>query len=810
MSLTLGALVWWGNSLLHTPVSSAQNWWLQWASPVEFFVSLWSIGTDVVWLSTLPAINRFDLLQVLMAAWCKDCFHPPRDLFEQYTSSSWLEMASTRPWRFIKDVLWGAGSWNNNDYSMCVYQAVDENIANGYPITWSPFCAGRYCGLNQATLADMVTITFALLSPRVFDTYSAPWSDIVAWSQSQSNPVYSIQQLWVLQKAANACATGSSCVLQSSQELEVYVVYCTSNLAACSMQSYAGLGQWWPSAALNILLDGWVIVRSDFNGKQWSDFVSWSFVLEIARRLHDALWCVLDTDYDRDGVVNARDNCPHTYNPRQYDFDEDGIGDACDTDIDNDGILNPSHVVDDQGFISAKRFAESDDTCLFSSPSQSWVCLDTWPFGYLAIEANPLVWAAPMTVSVSALTSQPLSSVVWEFSQWYFGRWSPNTHTYDRQWKSLIVATSSDSYTFQWVTPEFLVAKQPVVSRGGGSQTTKLISNSMQRDVWVPFIFWIQWTNISVQDVDHIVWSMGDGQRRKVQIVAPFPPQLPTVTWSYSRPWSYRVEAVVTLRNKEMFVNAMTVAVWGKSACLDGVFTCDMDGDAIGDLCDEDIDGDWFTQFLWILITELPNCSLDSRAINPVRLQEYAEYLLQWWEGDNCPFVSNPDQKRTIHPIWWDACEDAMEVLIPSGDSDGDDIQDLDDRCPQIPADFFGLLDLSWCPILIQPDWWWGWWSPTDSDPNDDPNNPNNDPNNDSNNDSNNDNPDLIDTNPGIVGGPCRACPCHVANFDAWLWKNDRVRALLFDPSMTILYSVSVPMVVDKEILQYLLQWLNE
>jgi|GEM_PF-5031377 len=36
-------------------------------------------------------------------------------------------------------------------------------------------------------------------------------------------------------------------------------------------------------------------------------------------------------DQDRDGVADARDNCPDVYNPDQHDADRDGVGDACDT-----------------------------------------------------------------------------------------------------------------------------------------------------------------------------------------------------------------------------------------------------------------------------------------------------------------------------------------------------------------------------------------------------------------------------------------------------------------------------------------------
>ncbi|MBP7148957.1 MAG: FG-GAP repeat protein, partial [Acidobacteria bacterium] len=40
-----------------------------------------------------------------------------------------------------------------------------------------------------------------------------------------------------------------------------------------------------------------------------------------------------------DGIGNLCDNCPDKYNPDQLDSDHDGTGDACESDADNDGIL---------------------------------------------------------------------------------------------------------------------------------------------------------------------------------------------------------------------------------------------------------------------------------------------------------------------------------------------------------------------------------------------------------------------------------------------------------------------------------------
>jgi hypothetical protein len=53
---------------------------------------------------------------------------------------------------------------------------------------------------------------------------------------------------------------------------------------------------------------------------------------------------VMGGDDDGDGICTNDDNCPLVPNPDQHDIDLDAIGDACDPDVDGDGVVNSADV----------------------------------------------------------------------------------------------------------------------------------------------------------------------------------------------------------------------------------------------------------------------------------------------------------------------------------------------------------------------------------------------------------------------------------------------------------------------------------
>lgn len=63
----------------------------------------------------------------------------------------------------------------------------------------------------------------------------------------------------------------------------------------------------------------------------------------------DGVGDVCDDDADNDGILNVNDNCPLVANAYQGDVNEDGVGDVCSQDYDGDGHVDATDTCPNSG-----------------------------------------------------------------------------------------------------------------------------------------------------------------------------------------------------------------------------------------------------------------------------------------------------------------------------------------------------------------------------------------------------------------------------------------------------------------------------
>ena len=243
--------------------------------------------------------------------------------------------------------------WNQPSFNQVTLTGVDDNLIDGTQmvqvITGSPNSADPvYANLSAASVADVVLYNLdddaaglMLTQPQVVSENGSTTTFTVALQTS------------ILTTTTLLLTVDDSTEIQIDRQS---LVFGPSNWKFPQTVGVTGLD--------DNLIDGDIlsVIR-----------------LSIDSNNCDSFYCLLDqssvlilnldndSDSDNDGIFDALDNCPFTFNPNQEDFDQDGLGDVCDDDRDGDGVENQQEIQD---------ATDPDDPCSYLFQSITLARLD--------------------------------------------------------------------------------------------------------------------------------------------------------------------------------------------------------------------------------------------------------------------------------------------------------------------------------------------------------------------------------------------------------------------------------------------------
>lgn len=388
-------------------------------------------------------INRYELTRLLNAVECKDCIVPNNDYLNRYTNLFWQKFTS-EPGRDFDDIFYKKAIYNKKSYYYCVAYVGDRTYMRWYPLETSPICAGEFCGERYTTKAEFLQVIMNMIAKYLYPIYSLNWNTVNTRVNDLNSRSYAYKNLSetdikTIKTRSKECGK-QICSLQSADELNIYLKYCMFNLNECGMIPFDKIKEWfWPVAELNILYRQQMISLNDAVKYNIWTLIDGKLAVEILSKINSLIGCSFNNDYDCDGIDNAQDSCPTTYNPQQKDYDKDGIGDVCDDDVDNEWIKNPIGIVDDNWNVNIALWTTDMDNCLFvvnkdqADTNGNWIgdaCEQLSDKLSLSIAIQKMEWTVPKTVTFGALSKWPAVNLQWDFGDGSIGSWSNISHTY--------------------------------------------------------------------------------------------------------------------------------------------------------------------------------------------------------------------------------------------------------------------------------------------------------------------------------------------------------------------------------------------
>ncbi len=399
----------------------------------------------------------------------------------------------------------------------------------------------------------------------------------------------------------------------------------------------------------------------------------------------------------------------------------------------------------------------------------------------LALKADTLQLKLNQKITVQSsaygFTSKDIKYIQWDFGDGYTisNKATQMSHTYQSVWQKTISQTVFLNNGKRLMAYINVFVYDP---RHTTSHTLQLSPHKLRLKKWEKSFFTVVplWDKLSeshsleYQDKDFDV----------SRVFAPFSWPFYSKASNYYKEGIYHPRTRLIINQCQSLEAQASIVVHGLDLCLEALlqgdldqFKCDMDGDEIPDICDNDIDGDGVENLIWVINYENDDCSIDPDNVNTNLLDQHVQWVCTL---DNCPFTINTDQNDLNINHIWDICENSLPLLLTpnhSGatptdnstqDSDNDGIGDSSDQCPLLAENYNGINDLDGCPEIDTSD------SCT---------------------------PYENTCTDVLCPWACYSCPCQFADYISDLAPWDKIKAKLFDLTRKYFYDESPVVLID-------------